>query len=52
MRRGDRETQGPVLHIMFSASPYLRVPLSHPPCKVKGIADSPKELVSFRYVLT
>lgn len=26
MRRGDRETQGPVLHIMFSASPYLILP--------------------------
>ena len=51
MRRGDRETQGPVLHIMFSAH-VLRVPLSHPPCKVKGIENSPKELVSFRYVLT
>ena len=30
----------------------LRVPLSHPSCKVEGIGNFPKELVSFRYVLT
>lgn len=37
MRRGDRETQGPVLHIMFSASLYLILP-----AKLKASGISPR----------